>query len=146
MTRVKCSKIRGKKPGMKYKATSERLANALRICLFLLDELQKQLEELRQELNTLRVGKVTGSGGAQKLGKIRNVRKSIARVLIVTHQTTKDNLRALYHGKKYKPKDLRQRKTRAIRRLMTPKEKSATLKKLQRRQWAFPQRTYAVKA
>ncbi len=111
-----------------------------------LDELQKQLEELRQELNTLRVGKVTGSGGAQKLGKIRNVRKSIARVLIVTHQTTKENLRALYHGKKYKPKDLRRRKTRAIRRLLTPKENSVQLKKLQRRQWAFPQRTYAVKA
>jgi large subunit ribosomal protein L35e len=104
------------------------------------------LEELRQELNTLRVGKVTGSGGAQKLGKIRNVRKSIAHVLIVMHQTTKANLRALYHGKKYKPKDLRQRKTRAIRRLQTPKEKSMQLKKHQRRQWAFPQRTYAVKA
>jgi len=113
---------------------------------FFLDELQKQLEELRQELNTLRVGKVTGSGGAQKLGKIRNVRKSIARVLIVTNQTRKENLRALYHGKKYKPKDLRQRKTRAIRRLLTPKEKSVQLKKVQRRQWAFPQRTYAVKA
>jgi len=104
------------------------------------------LEELRQELNTLRVGKVTGSGGAQKLGKIRNVRKSIARVLIVINQTTKQNLRALYHGKKYKPKDLRQRKTRAIRRLLSPKEKSVQLKKVQRRQWAFPQRTFAVKA
>jgi len=124
MTRVKCSKLRGKKP----------------------DELQKQLEELRQELNTLRVGKVTGSGGAQKLGKIRNVRKSIARVLIVTNQTRKDNLRALYHGKKHKPKDLRPRKTRAIRRLLTPKEKSIQLKKVQRRKWAFPKRTYAVKA
>ncbi len=116
------------------------------IIRYILDELQKQLEELRQELNTLRVGKVTGSGGAQKLGKIRNVRKSIARVLIVTNQTRKENLRALYHGKKYKPKDLRQRKTRAIRRLLTPKENSVQLKKVQRRQWAFPQRTYAVKA
>ena len=124
MTRVKCSKLRGKKP----------------------DELKKQLDELRQELNTLRVGKVTGSGGAQKLGKIRNVRKSIARVLIVTNQTTKESLRAFYHGKKNKPKDLRKRKTRAIRRLLTPKEKSVQLKKLQRRQWAFPQRTFAVKA
>ena len=110
------------------------------------DELQKQLTDLRQELNTLRVGKVTGSGGAQKLGKINSVRKSIARVLIVTNQTRKNNLRALYHGKKYKPKDLRRRKTRAIRRLLTPKEKSVQLKKIQRRQWAFPQRTYAVKA
>ncbi len=102
--------------------------------------------DLRQELTTLRVGKVTGSGGAQKLGKIRNVRKSIARVLIVRNQTTKEHLRKLYHGKKSKPKDLRQRKTRAIRRLLTPKEKSIELKKTQRQQWAFPQRTFAVKA
>ena len=62
------------------------------------------------------------------------------------HQTRKQNLRALYHGKKYKPRDLRPRKTRAIRRLLTPKEKSIRLKKVQRRQWAFPKRIYAVKA
>ena len=104
------------------------------------------MTDLRQELNALRVGKVTGSGGAQKLGKISNVRKSIAHVLIVINQSRKENLRALYHGKKYKPKDLRARKTRAIRRLLTPKEKSVQLKKIQRRRWAFPQRTYAVKA
>jgi len=110
------------------------------------DELQKQLEDLRQELNTLRVGKVTGSGGAQKLSKISNVRKSIARVLIVIHQTTKENLRKLYHGKKFKPRDLRPRKTRAIRRLMTRKERSIKLTKAKRRQWAFPKRVFAVKA
>lgn len=97
-------------------------------------------------MNTLRVGKVTGSGGPQKLGKIRNVRKSIARVLIVRHQTIKENLRKLYHGKKYKPKDLRPRKTRAIRRLLSRKEQAVQLKKAQRRQFAFPQRTFAVKA
>ena len=72
--------------------------------------MQTQIDALRQELNTLRVGKITGSGGAQKLGKIRSVRKSIARSLIVRNQTTKENLRKLYHGKKYKPKDLRTRK------------------------------------
>ena len=104
------------------------------------------MDDLRQELNTLRVGKVISGAGAQKLGKISSVRKSIARVLIVRNQTTKQNLRKLYHGKKYKPKDLRPRYTRAIRRLMTPKEKSIKLKKTQRRQWAFPQRTFAVKA
>ncbi|CAF0931328.1 unnamed protein product [Didymodactylos carnosus] len=124
MTRIKCTDLRGKKP----------------------DDLQKQLEDLRQELNVLRVGKVTGSGGAAKLSKIRSVRKSIARVLIVTHQTTKENLRKLYHGKKFKPKDLRPKKTRAIRRLLTRKEKSIRSAKTKRKQWAFPRRVYGVKA
>ncbi|CAF1450640.1 unnamed protein product, partial [Didymodactylos carnosus] len=110
------------------------------------DELQKQLNDLRQELNVLRVGKVTGSGGAAKLSKIRSVRKSIARVLIVTHQKTKENLRLLYHGKKFKPIDLRPKKTRAIRRLMTRKEKSIRSEKTKRKQWAFPRRVYGVKA
>ena len=74
------------------------------------------------------------------------MRKSIAHVLIVRNQTTKEELRKLYHGKKYKPKDLRRRKTRALRRLLTPKERAVQLKKTQRRQWAFPKRTFAVKA
>ncbi|CAF1221227.1 unnamed protein product [Didymodactylos carnosus] len=51
MTRIKCADLCGKKP----------------------DELQKQLNDLRQELNVLRVGKVTGSGGAAKLSKIRRL-------------------------------------------------------------------------
>lgn len=55
----------------------------------------KQLEDLKNELSTLRVAKVTG-GAASKLSKIRVVRKSIARVYIVMHQKQKENLRKLY--------------------------------------------------
>ena len=50
-----------------------------------------------QELSALRVAKVTG-GAANKLSKIKVVRKSIARVLTVINQTQKENLRKFYAG------------------------------------------------
>ena len=56
-------------------------------------------------------------GAFSKLSKIRVVRKSIARVYIVMHQKQKENLRKFYKGKKYKPVDLRPKKTRAIRKV-----------------------------
>merc|ERR1719384_2927223 len=70
MVKVKAKELRGKKK----------------------EELMKQLHELKTELSQLRVAKVTG-GAASKLSKIRTVRKSIARVLTVVHQTQKENLR-----------------------------------------------------
>merc|ERR1712105_435649 len=81
------------------------------------EELLKQLDELKKELSQLRVAKVT-SGAASKLSKIHVVRKSIARVLIVMNQ--KEKLRKLYKNKKYKPLDLRSKKTRAMRRALNP--------------------------
>merc|ERR1712124_221872 len=49
-------------------------------------DLSKQLEELRNELSSLRVTKVTG-GAASKLSKIKVVRQNIARVLTVINET-----------------------------------------------------------
>ena len=63
------------------------------------DELTKQLNEFKQELNNLRVAKVSGSGAPSKLGRIRDVRKSISRTLTVINQTQKDAVRALYKVK-----------------------------------------------
>ncbi|CAJ0954587.1 unnamed protein product, partial [Mesorhabditis belari] len=85
------------------------------------EDFNKQLEEQKTELASLRVSKVTG-GAASKLSKIRTVRKNIARVLTVYNQTQKSELRKLYQGKKYKPLDLRYRKTRAPRRALTKPE------------------------
>ena len=87
------------------------------------EELTKQLEDLKTEFGSLRVAKVTG-GAASKLSKICVVRKSIARVYIVMHQKQKENLRKFYKGKKYIPLDLRPKKTRAIRKALTPHEAS----------------------
>ncbi|XP_052675072.1 60S ribosomal protein L35-like isoform X1 [Crassostrea angulata] len=108
------------------------------------EDLEKQLDELKQELGTLRVAKVTG-GAASKLSKIRVVRKSIARVLTVMHQTQKENLRKYYKSKRLKPTDLRKKKTRAMRRALTPFEKSIKSRKQQRRERLYPMRKFAVK-
>ncbi|XP_023227141.1 large ribosomal subunit protein uL29 [Centruroides vittatus] len=123
MAKVKARELRGKKK----------------------EDLLKQLEELKQELGALRVAKVTG-GAASKLSKIRVVRKSIARVLTVIHQTQKENLRKYYKGKKYKPRDLRPKKTRAMRRALTKHEQSIKTKKELRKLRVWPMRKYAVKA
>ncbi|XP_008822909.2 60S ribosomal protein L35 [Nannospalax galili] len=109
------------------------------------EELLKQLDDLKVELSQLRVAKVTG-GAASKLSKIRVVRKSIARVLTVINQTQKENLRKFYKGKKYKPLDLRPKKTRAMRRRLTKHEEKLKTKKQQRKERLYPLRKYAVKA
>ncbi|XP_014223323.1 60S ribosomal protein L35-1-like [Trichogramma pretiosum] len=106
--------------------------------------LLKQLDELKTELTTLRVAKVTG-GAQNKLSKIRLVRKAIARTMIVMHQKQKENLRLLYKNKKYIPLDLRPKKTRAIRKKLTPHQASHKTIKEVRRRSAFPQRKYALK-
>jgi len=123
MVKVKAKELRGKKK----------------------DELLKQLDELKTELSQLRVAKVTG-GAAAKLSKICTVRKSIARVLTVMSQAQKENLRKFYQNKKYKPKDLRPKKTRAMRRALTEHELSIKSVKFVRKQRAFPMRKFAVKA
>jgi len=108
-------------------------------------DLQKQLTELRTELGTLRVQKVSG-GSAAKLTKINTVRKSIARVLTITNQKARQNLREFYKGKKYLPLDLRPKKTRAIRRRLTLDERTAKTLKQKKKDIHFPKRKYAVKA
>merc|ERR1712048_759864 len=76
------------------------------------DELTKQLNEFKQELNNLRVAKVSGSGAPSKLGRIRDVRKSISRTLTVINQTQKDAVRQLY------PTQLAAKTPRAAKREM----------------------------
>jgi len=123
MVKVKCSELRTKKK----------------------EELVKQLEDLKGELQGLRVAKVTG-GTASKLSKIRVVRKAIARVHIVMNQKQKENLRKLYKNKKYRPLDLRPKKTRAKRRELTKHQKNLKTPKQLKKLRAFPTRMFAVKS
>merc|ERR1719450_226272 len=107
------------------------------------EDLIKQLGELKTELGSLRVAKVTG-GAASKLMKIKVVRKSIARVLTVLNQKQKTNLRKFYQGKKNKPKDLRLKRTRAIRRQLSFSERKRVTARQQKQRKAFPQRRFAI--
>ncbi|RGB24138.1 60S ribosomal protein L35 [Rhizophagus diaphanus] len=120
-------------------------------------EVNKQLEDLKQELAGLKVQKIAG-GAASKLTKLREVRKSIARVNTVISQKQRDVLRKaikqrqkdqppnLAKYKKYKPLDLRPKKTRAIRRRLTKYEVNKRTKRAHEKAIHFPQRKYAVKA
>lgn len=74
------------------------------------------------------------------------MRKAIARVYIVMHQKTKENLRKLYRGKKFKPLDLRPKKTRAIRKALSPRDASRITLKEQRKRSVYPMRKFAIKA
>lgn len=74
------------------------------------------------------------------------VRKSIARILTVVSQTQKANLRKFYAGKKWKPYDLRPKKTRAIRKALTKSELNIRNRKQIRKAALYPKRLYAVKA
>lgn len=62
------------------------------------------------------------------------VRKSIAKVFTAISLNQKKSLVALYKGKKYKPLDLRPKKTRAIRKRLTNYESGkVTLKEMKKR-------------
>ncbi|KAM0702614.1 hypothetical protein Q7P35_010045 [Cladosporium inversicolor] len=108
------------------------------------EDLQKQLDDLKQELVSLRTQKIAG-GAQSKLSKIHDVRKSIARVLTVINANQRAQLRIFYKGKKYLPLDLRSKQTRAIRRRMTKHESNLVTEKAAKKLRHFPQRDYAVK-
>jgi len=74
------------------------------------------------------------------------VRKSIARILTVINQTQKENLRKFYQKRRHVPKDLRPKKTRAMRRALTKHELSIRSAKELKKRRAFPMRKFAVKA
>ncbi|XP_076454740.1 large ribosomal subunit protein uL29-like isoform X1 [Babylonia areolata] len=107
-------------------------------------ELVKQVNDLKMELLSLRVKKLTG-GSTFKLTKIRSVRKSLARVMTYVNQEMKRHLRRHFRSQKHIFKDLRPKKTRAIRRHLTPHEKDLKTPKQQRKERLYPVRVYAVK-
>lgn len=75
-----------------------------------------------------------------------DVRKSIARVLTIITQNQRQSLREFYKDKKYIPLDLRAKKTRALRRALTPAELSRKTLRQIKKERQFPMRKYAVKA
>ena len=89
----------------------------------------------------MRVAKVT-NGAASKLSKIGVVRKSIARVLTVYNQTTKQKLREKYADESYIPKVLRKKQTRAIRQRLTKAQQNKKTVKQTKKDNYFPKRIF----
>mmetsp|Transcript_64824 Transcript_64824/g.186513 ORF Transcript_64824/g.186513 Transcript_64824/m.186513 type:complete len:124 (+) Transcript_64824:82-453(+) len=106
-------------------------------------ELLKELDDMKAELATLRVAKVSG-GAASKLAKIKVVRKNIARILTVYSTKQKTEARKQWKGKKYLPLDLRPKKTRKIRRALKVEQKFMKLPKQKVKLSNFPMRRFAV--
>ena len=125
------------------------------------EQLEKNLQELRTELSSLRVNKVA-SGVASKLAKIRVVRKTIAKHLTIINQKRRQELKDAFSNrssiKKYNeenkssysvnkvPKELRPRLTKSMRRRLTKEQSGKRLSKQIKKMRAFPQRVYALKA
>ena len=128
-------------------------------------ELIADLKKLREDLQTIRFSKVTGTA-VSKLSKIKSLRKQIARVLTIIRENKKTEVinslrtrvsKEVKDGKeeeikttiknlkmKHIPIDLRPKKTRAMRRRLTKfQSKKLTLKQLKRK-LNFPMRKFAV--
>ena len=125
------------------------------------EELLKNVTDLKNELSSLRVNKVA-QGVASKLAKIRVVRKAIARNLTIVNLKKRSELKNAFSSRagirKYNeehkttftlnklPKELRPRLTRALRRKLTKNQQNKVLPKIAKRQNAFPQRSFALRA
>ncbi len=83
------------------------------------EQLMSRLAELRKELASLRVAQLT-NGAPSRISKIGSTRKDIARVLTVFHSNERIQAKQLLADKPLNqwPKDLRPKKTRAIRRAL----------------------------
>lgn len=91
------------------------------------------------------MAKVAG-GSSSRVAKINTTRKDIARVHTVMHAKQRANLREFYKNAKYLPLDLRPKKTRALRRALTPKEKNAKTVREQKKAHGYRKVTYVLKA
>lgn len=106
------------------------------------EQLAEQLVDLKKELAALRVQQVS----KQFVPKIKDVRKNIARVLTIINAQQRASVRAFYEGKKYIPKELRAKKTRALRRALTKEQKNLKTDRARKAAIAYPVRNFALKA
>ena len=93
------------------------------------DDLLKTLTEYKKELSQLRVVQQTG-GAETRLGRIRPIRKSIARILTVLNQNERSNLKKFYADRKMRgktPKVLRTKLTHRRRLALKDKRRSKVM-------------------
>ncbi len=108
--------------------------------------LKASINKLRDELRTLRNAKAA-QGSANKLAKIKVVRKNIARTLSILSQKERKTLAGdLHRDSKKRPKFLREKLTRAFRRRLTTHQKNKQILKTQKKALNFPVRKYGLRA
>ena len=127
------------------------------------EELLAELKKQKEELQNIRFTKVSGTA-VSKLAKIKILRKSIARILTVMNDNSKtkvlEDIRNRYTlGEDKKsvfshqiknlkaknlPTNLRQKKTRAIRRALTKSQAKKVNVRVLKRRLNFPRRKFAV--
>lgn len=126
------------------------------------EELLAELKKLREELQSIRFTKVSGTAVA-KLSKIKTLRKSIARTLTIINNNTKtkvvEGLRRRKivdsEGKtseveiknlktKHLPTNLRVKKTRAMRKALTKSQAKKVNVRILKKRLNFPVRKFAV--
>ena len=104
----------------------------------------KQLDELRSVLAKLRVSKV--AQGGSRAAEIGVARKNVARALTVANQKYRVAQKKIFKGKKIQPKELRVKKTRALRRALTTSEKKVMTERQRKKAKNAPRRVFAIKA
>merc|ERR1712226_1779326 len=114
-------------------------------------DLQKKekLKEMDKKLRVfkLRVAKVAG-GTSSKLGRIRVVRKSIAKYLTVINEKNRNDLKATFKNKseKKKPYSIRAKRTRAIRKALSKHQKNLKTVRATKQAKNFPARKFTLRA
>merc|ERR1712196_414437 len=110
------------------------------------EDLGKGLDKLKEELNQLRVAKVAG-GTSSKLGRIRVVRKAIAKYLTVINEKYRKEVKDSFKGKDEdkKPYSIRAKRTRAIRKRLTKNQNNKKTIKEWKKVKNFPARKFTLR-
>jgi large subunit ribosomal protein L35e len=111
------------------------------------EELLKAVKDAKQELLTLRVQKQSNNAPASKIGKIRVLRKNVARILTVLSHKTRDAMRQTFAklNPNKLPKNLRPKLTHRRRLALSRKEKSFKSARSVKKASKYPVRKFAVK-
>ncbi|PVU87195.1 hypothetical protein BB561_006436 [Smittium simulii] len=107
-------------------------------------ELLQTVAQMKKDIIALKNKQSPGSASSEGV-KIREMRKSIARVLTVITQEDRKKALLACKGKRI-PLDLRYKKTRAMRRALSTSESNAQTLRQKKRLTHFSQKQYAVKA
>ena len=107
------------------------------------DALEKDLKQLKTELVSLRTSQVS-SAPQVKLARIRIVRKGIAKILTVLNEKRRAAAKTEWKAKKYCPKDLRDKGTKASRSGLSKHQKALKTLRAAKKANNFRPRKYAV--